>query len=99
VMKPCCWNDETKVNEVVANVVKAQEPSRETGALVYSLGDEGTTSGCCIHPACIEAYRKYLQSQYGTIEALNDSWGSTYKSFDEVDLLDTRTTWRARPPS
>jgi hypothetical protein len=88
IMKPYCWNDEAKVSEHVAKIVGKQQPSRETGALVYSLGDEGTTKGCCVHPACIAAYRKYLQAQYGSIEKLNASWGANYKSFDEVDLLD-----------
>ncbi len=90
VMKPCCWNDEAKVARHVAGIVEKQAKSRETGAFVYSLGDEGVTKGCCVHPACLAAYRKYLQSQYGTIQKLNASWGEKYASFDDVDLLDRK---------
>ena len=87
-MKPVCWNDEPAVTEYVQQIVDNQSALREQGVFVYSLGDEGVTLGCCVHPACIAAYRDYLAAQYGTIEALNASWGSEYASFDEVDLLD-----------
>ena len=87
-MTPVCWNDEPKAAQYVRNIVDAQKLQREQGVFVYSLGDEGVTLGCCVHPACIAAYRKWLEGQYGAIDKLNDSWGATYKSFDEVDLLD-----------
>ncbi|MBI3921993.1 MAG: beta-galactosidase trimerization domain-containing protein [Armatimonadetes bacterium] len=87
-MKPTCWNDEPKVTKYVQEIVDNQKAHREHGVFVYSLGDEGVTLGCCVHPACLAAYRRYLASQYGTIDKLNTSWGSEYKSFDEVDLLD-----------
>lgn len=87
-MKPCCWNDEPNVTKHVQGIVDNQKKHREHGVFVYSLGDEGVTLGCCVHPACIAAYRHYLAAQYGTVEKLNASWSSDYKSFDEVDLLD-----------
>jgi hypothetical protein len=89
-MKPVCWNDEPAVSNYVQGIVDRQQLLREAGVFVYSLGDEGVTKGCCISPACLNAYRKWLQGQYGTIDALNASWGSTYKSFDEVQLLDPK---------
>lgn len=87
-MEPVCWNDEPAVDEYVQRIVNNQKHLREQGVFVYSLGDEGVTRGCCVHPACIAAYRRYLADQYGTIEALNESWGEQYASFEEVDLLD-----------
>ncbi len=87
-MKPMCWNDEPAVTQYVQEIVDHQKHLREQGVFVYSLGDEGVTLGCCVHPACLAAYRRYLAAQYGTIEQLNASWGTAYKSFDEVDLLD-----------
>jgi len=94
-MKPVCWNDEPAVNEYVRGIVDKQALLREQGVFVYSLGDEGVTMGCCVHPACIDAYRRWLQEQYGTIEALNQSWGSNYTSFAEVDLLDRNDNMEA----
>ncbi|MGC9318094.1 MAG: beta-galactosidase trimerization domain-containing protein [Armatimonadota bacterium] len=87
-MEPVCWNDEPEVTEHVQSIVDGQRLLREHGIFVYSLGDEGVTKGCCVHPECIEAYRRYLAEQYESIDALNESWGSNYASFDEVDLLD-----------
>ena len=87
-MEPVCWNDEPAVTEYIEGILEKQRELREMGIFVYSLGDEGVTKGCCVNPACIEAYREYLADQYETIAALNESWGSDYASFDEVDLLD-----------
>lgn len=87
-MKPVCWNDEPAVGEYVQRIVDNQERLRQQGVFVYSLGDEGVTKGCCVHPACLAAYRRYLADRYGSIEKLNASWGTTYQSFAEVDLLD-----------
>jgi hypothetical protein len=87
-MQPVCWNDDPAATNYVQGIVDNQKLLREQGVFVYSLGDEGVTKGCCVHPACIAAYRQYLAAQYGTIDKLNASWGTTCKSFDEVDLLD-----------
>jgi hypothetical protein len=89
-MQPVCWNDEPKVTEYVQGIVNGQKNLREQGVFVYSLGDEGVTQGCCVSPACIATYRRYLADQYGTIDALNASWGTTYNSLDDVDLLDRK---------
>ncbi len=89
-MQPVCWNHEPAVTEYVEKIVQNQTKLRQQGVFVYSLGDEGVTLGCCVHPACLAAYRRYLAAQYGSIEKLNASWGSTYASFDEVNLLDPK---------
>ena len=85
-MLPTCWNDEPAVDEWVESIVSKYEPSRQHGVFVYSLGDETATTGSCVHPACLAAYRRYLQQEYGDIAALNRSWGSDYASFDQVGL-------------
>ncbi|MEN6640901.1 MAG: beta-galactosidase [Armatimonadia bacterium] len=89
-MKPMCWNHEPVVSEYVNKIVDNQKFQREQGVFVYSLGDEGVTKGCCVHPDCIAAYRKWLQGQYGTIDKLNASWGEKYASFEDVNLLDPK---------
>lgn len=53
------------------------------------FGHEGSDACYCDH--CQEAFRRYLERTYGTIEALNEAfgtifWGQTYNHFDEVDL-------------
>ena len=88
IMQPMCWNDEPSVDEYVQEIVEAHRPSREHGAFAYSLGDETVTNGSCLHPACLKAYREYVRQEYGDIVALNASWASEYRSFEEVSLLD-----------
>ncbi|HQL86497.1 MAG TPA: beta-galactosidase trimerization domain-containing protein [Lentisphaeria bacterium] len=88
--KTVCWNDEEKIMEHVNTVVTNQTAFRQQGVFCYSLGDEGVTAGCCVHPECIKAYQKYLERQYGSIARLNDSWGEKYASFAEVALLDPK---------
>ena len=87
VMKPFCWNDEAKVAAHVQALADKYRGSRQHGVFVYSLGDENHVRGSCTSPHCLKAFRRYLAKEYGAIDALNASWGSTCKSFDEVELL------------
>ncbi len=86
VMEPSCWNDEEAIQARVDAVVQKHIPMRQHGVFVYSLGDEIAVRGSCLSPDCLEAYRAYLEEQYGDIAALNASWGSDYASFAEVQL-------------
>lgn len=85
-MLPICWNHEPDITNYVRGIVQPHEKSRQHGVFVYSLGDEGVTRGACVHPDCLAAFRRYLAKEYDTIEALNRSWGTDFKSFDEVSL-------------
>jgi hypothetical protein len=53
-----CWNDEPAIDEYVKQIVNFQQKRREHGVFVYSLGDEGVTSGCCVAPTCLRHNRK-----------------------------------------
>ncbi len=86
VMEPVCWNDEPEVSEYIQEIADEYLPARRHGVYVYSLGDENHTRGACAHPECMAAYRAWLEEQYGTIAALNASWGSDYGSFAEIEL-------------
>ncbi|MBM3472675.1 MAG: hypothetical protein FJX75_05315 [Armatimonadetes bacterium] len=86
VMRPFCWNDEQKVQEHLAKLAQDHVPAREHGVFVYSLGDENDTLGCCLSPHCAVAYRKYLQETYGSLEALNQSWGTAFTAWEEVGI-------------
>lgn len=80
------WHDEKATNYFTMRM----KESRGHGALVYSLGDEGAVEGAGVKEPAMNAYRQYLEGQYGNIAALNDSWGSAYAGFDEVALLDPK---------
>ena len=86
VMRPACWNDEPSIDEHVKNILENWRPSRQHGVFAYSLGDETVTRGSCVHPACLAAYRRYLETKYETIDALNASWGTDFAGFGDVQL-------------
>jgi beta-galactosidase len=85
-----CWNDPKVIGPRMKNFATQFTPSRQHGVYAYSLGDEIDSRGSCLSPHCLRAYRKYLEQEYGSIEALNASWGSTYKGFDDIELLDPK---------
>jgi hypothetical protein len=85
-----CWNDPARTGPRVKNLAETYTLSRQHGVFAYSLGDEISTRGACLSPHCLGVYRKYLEQEYGPIEALNASWGVSYKSFDEIELLDAK---------
>jgi beta-galactosidase len=86
VMRPFCWNDEAAVQEHVTKLAQDYLPAREHGVFVYSLGDENDTLGSCLSPHCAVAYRRYLQETYGSLDALNASWGTAFGAWGEVGL-------------
>ncbi|MEE3367703.1 MAG: LamG-like jellyroll fold domain-containing protein [Planctomycetota bacterium] len=58
------------------------------GPFFYSLGDECVYRGeFGFSPWGMKAYRKYLASQYGNIDRLNQEWGANYNGFEEVPRL------------
>ena len=86
IMKPFCWNDEEAVAAHVQAKAEEYLPSRQHGCYVWSLGDEVTTTGSCLSPHCAEAYRDYLDEVYGSLDALNESWGTNFADWAQVGL-------------
>ena len=67
-------------------VARGQRPYDPQG---YTLGDEcflarGGTD-VCFSPTCTADLRQWLRTEYPSVEALNASWGTAYKSFDEAE--------------
>ncbi len=88
VMEPVCWNDEPAVTQHIQEIADRYHGAREHGVYAYSLGDENQTRGACAHPACLAAYREWLESRYRTIAALNASWDSDFGSFEEIGFFE-----------
>ena len=85
-----CVNDGSAVTERLRELMRQDTGYtpiadwRRGGVIAYIWGDEAKTRGACLHPACWKLYQNWLKEQYGSIEALNASWGYSYKSFDEI---------------
>jgi len=88
VMKPCCWHDDANADAYVGAADGVFAKGKQHPVLVYNMRDEGPVTGCCLHPACLRAYRTWLKEQYkGSLDALNREWGSAYKSWDAVGVM------------
>jgi hypothetical protein len=87
VLKSGCVYDQQKMTETVRQTVNGCQRARESGVLAYSLGDENAVRASCLSPQCLQAYQRYLEEQYGAIDALNQEWNTNYKSFAEIELL------------
>lgn len=61
------------------------------GAAGYSLGDENDLSlnnfEICFSPSCKAAFREYMKSVYGSLDALNKEWDTAFASWAEVEPM------------
>jgi hypothetical protein len=72
----------------------------------YFVGDEGSLTAYtdpvdfCWGPHTLASFRKWLRTQYGSLEAVNREWGSEFREWDAVLPLTTeeaRTSGRFAP--
>ena len=82
-----CWNAEPGVSKRLTESIDAEHDYRRHGVFAYSMGDERATLGSCLHPDCWKVYQDWLRDQYGTIEALNESWSGSLTDFDEIEPI------------
>jgi len=56
--------------------------------LFYSLGEEHfCTKRSCQSPTCTARFQEHVREKFGTIEKLNEVWGTKFASWDEVTML------------
>lgn len=89
-IKPVPWNQEPEIDAWVDSIVSKRQADRQHGTFVYSLGDETVTRGSDTSPSDLAAYQRFLQTQYGDVAKLNASWGTQFKAFGDVALLDPK---------
>lgn len=94
-----CLNDEAFWDENRDAIRKNVGENRKYGPIAYFAQDEGSLTcytdelDLCFCPNCMRRMREWLKEQYGTMEALNGSWGTAYASWDEpvpMTLLEAR---------
>lgn len=66
----------------------AERFSRHPGVILWHLSNE--YNGACYCPLCQEAFRRFLQARYGSLEALNrtywaDFWSHRYTDWSQVE--------------
>ena len=87
VRKPCL-TDPAFLEKEAAKLRKAVEANRKYSPPAYSLGDDQgmmlSHQDACVSPSCLAAFRDYLSGRYGTVSALNTSWGTQYRTFADA---------------
>jgi hypothetical protein len=74
-------------NGQMASLVKKNAPNKP---LLYDIRDELSTTISAnpfdydFHPLALAGFRKWLQTQYASLEALNAQWDTKFATWDEV---------------
>ncbi|HML47154.1 MAG TPA: beta-galactosidase, partial [Clostridia bacterium] len=85
-----CLNDPHFWEENDKNIERNVTRNRKYGPVAYFAQDEGSLT-CytdelefCYCPHCMRRMREWLQGTYPSLEALNQSWNTSFASWDEV---------------
>jgi len=83
---------EAKTLQVMKDHLKRNVTVTREGPVVGYAFDDEISLGCFnspaevdASPASVAAYREWLEAQYGTVERLNATWGTSYKAFGEAE--------------
>lgn len=83
-----CLTDPAYLETEKARVGGTAEGLAKYGPIAYSLGDEGGFSNgkhdLCHSETCQADFRVFLRGLYGTLDALNAEWSTSYGSWDEI---------------
>jgi len=84
---PCLTDPEYRAQERERFHTKTAE-MQPYGTQAYTLGDETYFNlfddGVCYSPSCREKFRDFLREDYGTLDALNEEWGTEYRDWDDL---------------
>ena len=87
--EPCLSDPETmkRLREHLQRHVRLHAPYKPVW---YNIQDEGGMAGqnqrneFCYGPHCLIALRTFLKEQYGSLAVLNEAWGTTFATWDDV---------------
>ncbi len=95
LVRPQCLRDEEKLSELGARAAAAVARLAGPDLRFVALADEASsTRHCnpldvCRCARCLDAFRAFARARHGTVEALNDAWGTQFPGFDAVVPLST----------
>ena len=87
--KPCL-NDPAYLQRVATDVLATLKQLEKYSPSSFDFGDENsltlweTKFDFCFSPETLSAFRKWLQAEYPSLNALNRQWDSSFRSWDEV---------------
>jgi len=89
-----CFNDPQYRESLEKNLRRKVEALRKYVSY-YSLSINGGVSNIrcvpadlCFCPVCLEQFREYLKKEYGSLDALNREWDTSYAAWPEVRAMD-----------
>ncbi|NOZ24207.1 MAG: hypothetical protein GXP25_24290 [Planctomycetes bacterium] len=86
-----CLTDPTYLKKWTEGLKERARGAAPYGPLGYTLGDENflvhRKLDVCFSETCKADFRTYLHKIYGTLDALNQEWGSSYKAWDDVEPI------------
>ncbi len=101
IRKPCL-TDPKWLPKHLAELEDKARALAPYGPRAYTLGDEcflaRENAEVCFSPSCLAEFRQWLQSEYQSLQALNESWGTQYNSFDEAEPLKLADAREAKSP-
>jgi hypothetical protein len=89
--RPFSLADPKTITQIKQHIARNIPATKEGYVLAYAFDDEislGRFTTPCdvdIAPESIAWYRRWLQNRYGNIGRLNEEWGTSLGSFDEVE--------------
>lgn len=83
-----CLSSPTFERGIRGNLQKVIPPLRRLGIRSFELQDETQFGGpYCFSPHCLARFRRWLREHYGSLERLNQAWGSQFKEWPQVRPL------------
>lgn len=90
LVRPVSLSDPNDLEPLVEKLHRVAEYAGWLEPIGYNLGDEMSTTHYVtpfdydFGPAALEAFREWLKGEYGSLDALNRQWGTTFASWEAV---------------
>ncbi len=104
--RPCLSDPEVR-EKIAASYEKLGEVLKPYGPMALaSLEDESELTGAryanlevCTSEFCTARYRQWLKEQYGTVDAMNREWDTSYATFEEIERMTYQEARKAANPA
>lgn len=96
VRKPCLTSA-LELPSMKKGARMAADDWRPFSVKYFNVGDEKQllmhqgTDDLCFSPTCVADFRKWIRTQYESLEALNEEYGTSFATWDDVVPIDIET--------
>jgi len=85
-----CINDPEFKKECLDNLHRLISRTKNYNLIAYDISDEtsltryGDAFDFCFSSHCLNAFRKWIRGQYGSLKALNEEWGTSFSDWEDI---------------